>query len=172
MAGTGPEDVEKRALVDYLDAQRGIVVEIVADMTEDALRTPVLPSGWTPLGLVKHLGFAERHWFGRVATGSVSELPWADVPGEEEGREPFTTGLPAEEVFGFYRDQCERANAFVAVTPLSAPPLGKHRGDPAGEVSDLRRIILHMIEETARHAGHLDIARELADNRTGLAQRY
>jgi Protein of unknown function (DUF664) len=59
-------------------------------------RTPVLPSGWTALGLVKHLGFAERHWFQRVATGTVSELSWAEMPGEEEGRKPFTTGLPAE----------------------------------------------------------------------------
>jgi len=75
-------------------------------------------------------------------------------------------------VFGFYRDQCERANAMVAATPLSAQPRGRHPGDPAGEICDLRRIILHMIEETARHAGHLDIARELTDNRTGLGQRY
>jgi hypothetical protein len=172
MADTEVEDVEKQALLAFLDAQRAIVLAIVAGMTEDALRTPVLASGWTPLGLVKHLGFAERHWFGRVATASVSELPWAELPGEEEGRQPFTTDLPADVVFGFYRDQCERANAFVAVTPLSAPPLGRHRGDPEGEICDLRRIILHMIEETARHAGHLDIARELADNRTGLGQRY
>ncbi len=172
MADTEAEDVEKRALLAYLDAQRAIVLAIVAGMNEDALRTPLLPSGWTPLGLVKHLGFAERHWFQRVATGETSELPWPDQPGEEEGRQPFTTALPADVVFGFYRDQCERANTLVAATPLSAPPQRRHPGDPAGEISDLRRIILHMIEETARHAGHLDVARELADNHTGLGQRY
>jgi hypothetical protein len=173
MAGTGPEDVEKQALLAFLDAQRAIVLAIVAGWADDTLRAPVLPSGWTPLWLVKHLGFAERHWFQRVAMGAASgELPWPEMPGEEEGREPFTTGLPAEVVLGFYRDQCERANAIVAATPLSAAPRGRHPGDPAGEVCDLRRIILHMIEETARHAGHLDIARELADNRTGLGQRY
>ena len=172
MADTGPEEVEKRALLAFLEAQREIVLAIVAGMAEDALRTPVLPSGWTPLRLVRHLGFAERHWFQRVATGSVDELPWTGLPGEEEGRKPFTTGLPADVVFAFYRDQRERANAIVAATPLSAPPRGRHPGDPAGEICDLRRIILHMIEETARHAGHLDIARELADNRTGLGQRY
>jgi hypothetical protein len=172
MADTGPEDVEKQALLAFLEAQREIVLAIVAGMAEDALRTPLLPSGWTPLGLVKHLGFAERHWFHRVTTGSVDELPWTGMPGEEEGRKPFTTGLPADVVFGFYRHQCERANAIVAATSLSAPPRGRHPGDPDGEICDLRRIILHMIEETARHAGHLDIARELADNRTGLGQRY
>ena len=109
MAHVGPEDAEKQALVAFLDAQRAIVLAIVAGWAEDSLRTPVLPSGWTPLGLVKHLGFAERHWFQRVAAGSAG---------------------------------------------------------------DLRRVILHMIEETARHAGHLDIARELTDNHTGLGQRY
>ena len=85
---------------------------------------------------------------------------------------PQITGLPAEVVLGFYRDQCERANAIVAATPLPTPPQGRHPGDPAREICDLRRIILHMIEETARHAGHLDIARDLTDNRTGLGQRY
>ena len=172
MADTGPQDAEKQALLAFLEAQREIVLAIVAGMTEEALRTPLLPSGWTPLGLVKHLGFAERHWFQRVAAGSADELPWTGLPGEEEGRKPFTTGLPADVVFGFYRDQCERANAIVATTALSAAPRGRHPGDPAGEVCDLRRVILHMIEETARHAGHLDIARELADNCTGLGQRY
>ena len=172
MTETGAEDVEKRALLAFLDAQRAIVLEVVAGLAEDALRTPVLASGWTPLGMVKHLGFAERHWFQRVAAGSAGELPWTGMPGEEEGRAPFTTGLPADVVFGFYLDQCERANAIVAVTPLSAPPQGRHPGDPAGEICDLRRIILHMIEETARHAGHLDVARELTGNGTGRGQRY
>ncbi len=75
---------------------------------------------------------------------TASELPWTGMPGEEQGREPFTTGLPAE-VSGSHRDQCERANAIVAATP----PRGRHPGDSDGEICDLRRIILHMIEETA-----------------------
>ena len=53
-----------------------------------------------------------------------------------------------------------RSDAVLAVTPLSAPPRGKH-GDPDNEPADMRKVVLHMIEETARHAGHLDIAREL-----------
>jgi hypothetical protein len=58
MAGTGPEDAEKRALVEFLEAQRAIVLEVVGDLPEDALRAPVVLSVWTPLGLVKHLGYA------------------------------------------------------------------------------------------------------------------
>ena len=84
---------------------------------------------------------------------------------------PFTTSRPTEVVFAFYRDQIERANAVLASTPLSARPLGRHNREGADEVTDLRFIVLHMIEETARHAGHLDIARELIDGQTGLGPR-
>lgn len=75
MAATGPQDAEKQALLAFLEAQREIVLAIVAGMTEDALRTPLLPSGWTPLGLVKHLGFAERHFdIARELTGNRTGL--------------------------------------------------------------------------------------------------
>jgi hypothetical protein len=73
-------------------------------------------------------------------------------------------------VFAFYRDQIERANAVIASTPLSTPPLGRHNQNSADTVTDLRFIVLHMIEETARHLGHLDAARELLDGRVGLGQ--
>ena len=59
----------------------------------------------------------------------------------------------------------------LAVTPLSAPPRGRHGVPGRDEPLDVRWIVLHMIEETARHAGHLDIARELLDGQTGLGAR-
>ena len=66
---------------------------------------------------------------------------------------------------------CARSDAVLAVTPLSAPPCGRH-GDPEmDEPPNVRWVVLHMIEETARHAGHLDIARELIDGQTGLGPR-
>lgn len=67
--------------------------------------------------------------------------------------------------------QIERSNAVLASVPLSAAPLGRHNREGADQVTDLRFIVLHMIEETARHAGHLDIARELIDGKTGLGPR-
>jgi uncharacterized damage-inducible protein DinB len=146
------------------------VLEIVDGLDEDALRTAVVPSGWTPLGLIEHLGHAERHWFQSVATGSAAPLPWPDDAGADDDA-PFSTSRPAEAVLAFYRDQIERANAVLTSVPLSAPPLGRHNRDGADDVTDLRTIILHMIEETARHAGHLDIARELLDGETGLGPR-
>jgi Protein of unknown function (DUF664) len=161
---------ESQALLTFLDAQRASVLAIVGGLDEDALRTPVVPSGWSPLGLIEHLGFAERYWFQRVATGSAMDLPWPEETDQDEDA-PFTTGRPPAVVFGFYRDQCERANAVLASAPLSSPPRGRAYGEIADEVSDLRWIVLHMIEETARHAGHLDIARELLDGQTGLGPR-
>jgi hypothetical protein len=57
------------------------------------------------------------------------------------------------------------------VTPLSAPPRGRHDDPQMDEPPSVRWVVLHMIEETARHAGHLDIARELIDGQTGLGPR-
>ncbi len=75
-------------------------------------------------------------------------------------------------VIAYYRDQCQRSDAVLAVTPPSAAPRGKH-GDPEldDEVTSVRWIVLHMIEETASHSGHLEVARELIDGRTNLGLR-
>jgi len=64
-----------------------------------------------------------------------------------------------------------RSDTVLAVTPLSAPPRSKHGVPGQDEPPDVRWAVLHMIEETARHAGHLDIARELLDGQTGLGPR-
>ena len=76
-----------------------------------------------------------------------------------------------EAVFAYYREQCRRPDEILAATPLSAPPRGRHPGPIADEITDLRGVVLHVIEETARHACHLDVVRELIDGRTGLGPR-
>ncbi len=164
-----PVETEDQALLAFLAAQRDAVLSIVAGLDEEAWHRSVVPSGWTPAGLVEHLGGAEWHWFQGVVTGKVPE----PQPGDEDQppydpTAAFVTDLPSAEIIGFYRDQCARSDAVLAVTPLSAPPRGRHgRYEPP----DVRWIVLHMIEETARHAGHLDIARELIDGQTGLGPR-
>jgi uncharacterized damage-inducible protein DinB len=167
--GEPTEQAEAVTLIKFLEAQRASVLAIVDGLDADKLVTPVVPSGWTPLGLIEHLGHAERHWFQEVAGGSAPPLPWPEDP--DNPNDSFTTPRSAEVVFAFYRDQIEIANAVLASTPLSAPPLGRHNRPSADKVTDFRYIVLHMIEETARHAGHLDIARELLDGRTGLGPR-
>lgn len=83
----------------------------------------------------------------------------------------FVSDRPSAEIIADYRDLCEQSDAVLAVTSLSAAPRGRH-GDPEmDEPVNVRWVVLHMIEETARHAGHLDIARELLDGQTGLGPR-
>ncbi|MFE6976480.1 DinB family protein [Streptomyces sp. NPDC057682] len=159
------ESKEKATLSAFLAAQRASVLAIVDGLDARSLTTPVLPSGWTPLGLIEHLGHAERYWFQEVVTGGAEPLPWTD------GDAPLTTPRAPEVVFAFYEDQCRRSDAVIARTPLSALPKGRLPDMMGDEVSDLRGIVLHLVEETARHAGHLDIVRELLDGRTGLGPR-
>jgi hypothetical protein len=163
-------EAQDQALLDFLNAQRKVVLEIVDGLPEEALRRSVVPSGWSPLGLLEHLGGAEAYWFQVVAASSTPAWPWDDDDEADEGG-GFTSEHPVAEVVAFYRDQCDRANALLTTTPLSSLPVGRAHDGIADRVTNLRWIVLHMIEETARHAGHLDIARELIDGRTGLGPR-
>jgi hypothetical protein len=180
-----------RLLLTFLDAQRQSVLAIVDGLSDEDLRKPVVPSGWTPLGLIEHLAGAEYYWFQMIAAGVQFESPQPEdadrgVAAEEAAEEydpaeagPFTTAESTEAVLALYRGQNDQANALLASTPLSTPPRGRipagqHDSvDPslAADIFDLRGIVLHMIEETARHAGHLDIAREFLDGKTGLGPR-
>lgn len=171
MTSNQPEDPEDQALLAFLAAQRDVVLSIVAGLDEEAWHRPVVPSGWTSAGLVEHLGGAEWHWFQEVVAGKVP----VPQPGDEDlppydPTAAFVSDLPSAEIIRFYRDQCASSDAVLAVTPLSAPPRGRH-GDPEREPPNVRWVVLHMIEETARHAGHLDIARELIDGQAGLGPR-
>ncbi|HKR70604.1 MAG TPA: DinB family protein [Streptosporangiaceae bacterium] len=164
------DDNEDQALVAFLHAQRDVVLSIVAGLDEDAWHRSVVPSGWTPAGLVEHLGGAEWHWFQGVVAGKVPEPAPGDDDTPYDPTAAFVSDEPSAEIIGFYREQCARSDAVLAVTPLSAAPRGKH-GDPEMEPENVRWVVLHMIEETARHAGHLDIARELLDGQTRLGPR-
>jgi hypothetical protein len=158
----------RRELLEYLEYQRASVRSIVGGLPEEAWNTPVVASGWTVAGIVEHLGNAERHWFQEVVAGLQEDQPW------DEGRPPYHPGMaftcdrPSREVLGYYRAQCDRSDAIVAGVDLAAAPPGRHAGE---EIPNVRVVILHMIEETAAHSGHLEIARELLDGKTGLGLR-
>ena len=192
---TVTDDVHSPAdqlLLTFLDAQRRSVVAIVEGLGDDELRKPVVPSGWTPLGLIEHLAGAEYYWFQIIAAGAGDVPPEPeDAVASEEDRTgdqhvaveeaaeeydpsdagPFTTTETKEAVLALYRDQNQQANALLASTPLSTPPRRRAHAGTETYAFELRAIVLHMIEETARHAGHLDIARELLDGTTGLGPR-
>ena len=173
LAGNPLWQAERAALTAFLQAQRRSVLAIVEGLDEDSIREAVVPSGWTPLGMIEHLAHAERFWFQQVLTGQADALPWPP-PGEDDDEDgPFATEHRLEEVLAFYRKQCAISDEVLARTALSASPSGAVPSSlaVADEIHAARDIILHMIEETARHAGHLDLARELIDGRTGLGPR-
>jgi len=155
----------------FLRAQRESVLAIVEGLSEEAWHRSVVPTGWTPAGMLEHLGGAEWHWFQGVVAGRQPELP-GDLDVDRTPYDPmsvvFTSDASSAEVLAFYRDQCAESESVLATTPLSAPPRGRHG---PYEPPNVRWVVLHMIEETARHAGHLDLARELLDGKVRLGGR-
>jgi Protein of unknown function (DUF664) len=164
-------DAEAEQLEWFLDAQRDSALAIIEGLSPEHLNTAVFPSGWTPLGLIEHLGWAERHWFQEVMGGSAPPVPWAEEDEDDDPLKAYTTALSPSDALAWYREQISIGRAVVASTPLSTPPIGAHNWGEMPEITDLRSVMLHMIEETARHCGHLDVARELLDGRTGLGPR-
>jgi hypothetical protein len=156
---------ERATLLGLLAAQRASVLAIVDGWDDAALRRSPVPSGWTPLGLVEHLAHAEQLWCAEVVAGVPDPLPWPPPAG------PFVCDRPTADVLGYYRDQCARSDAVLAAVPLDAAPRGPRPADMLDLCPDVRTVVLHLIEETARHAGHLDIARELSDGSTGHGPR-
>jgi hypothetical protein len=179
------QDDESRMLLGFLRYQRDSVLNIVEGLPEEAWQTPVVPSGWTVAGMLRHLGGAEHHWFQRVTAGRAEEPPSdkkedeeGDEGGEEEGEyDPyaaFSCDWRSADIIASYRDECRRSDEVLAVTPLSAAPRGlDFHPDPeyTTQIASVRWIVLHMIEETAAHSGHLEIARELLDGQTRLGGR-
>ena len=110
------------------------------------------------LGILKHLTWAERRWFGHYLLG--------DAPDEVVVDESFIIGDDdtIESVLDGYRTECAHSRQVAAEAPIDAPAQLEH--GVYGRVT-LAWILVHLIEETARHAGHLDILRELTDGRTG-----
>jgi uncharacterized damage-inducible protein DinB len=152
---------ESQALLSSLAAQREHVLGILEGLSEEELQRPVLPSRWTCAGLVHHLVMdVERFWFRAVVAGEP-------MPGDEpENAWQVPAGMTASAVLDAYRRETGLADAIIAARSLDSPPawwpeeqFGRWRLD------DLREILLHVIAETACHAGHLDAARELIDGR-------
>jgi len=155
---------ESRVLLSSLNDQRDHVLGILEGLSDEALRRPVLPSGWTCLGLVNHLAIdVERFWFRDVAAGQPVEFRESDAAVWQ-----VSPDVPADAVLGLYRREIELANAIIAATPLDTAPARWPDEWPDWRFHDLREIMLHVITETACHAGHLDAVRELIDGRTWL----
>jgi Protein of unknown function (DUF664) len=155
---------ESRAFLSSLTDQRDHVLGILEGLSDADLRRPVLPSGWTCLGLVRHLAIdVERFWFRSIMAGQEVEPRESDAAVWQ-----VSPDEPAEDVLGLYRREIDLANAVIAVTPLDTPPARWPDDWPDWHLRNLRETLLQVITETACHAGHLDAVRELIDGRTWL----
>ncbi|MFN8511971.1 MAG: DinB family protein [Chloroflexia bacterium] len=158
---------ETRNLLRYLNAQREHVLGILEGLDDEALRRSILPSGWSCLGLVQHLALdVERFWFRCTV---ASEQDAIDSLATIDNAWQVGADMPAVAVFDLYRDEVARANAIIAATPPDNAPAWwppELFGD--WRLDTVREIILHVMTETASHAGHLDIVRELIDGKRWL----
>ena len=146
--GTG--DNEKATLLGFLDYLRSAIADKVAGAPEPQVRTGGVPSGTNLLGLVKHLTFVERFYF----------------LGEKIDNWRNTMRASPEEtvdsVLAGYREAIEQANKVIEACPDL-----NDRVPRQGPALSMRWVLVHMIEETGRHAGHADILREQIDGSTG-----
>lgn len=151
---------DRELLTSYLDYQRDTVHLKCAGLSDEDARRPLLPSEMTTVaGLVSHLRWVEAYWFDVVLGGQPDVAPYSVQDPDGEFR--VALHLPLHVLLADYRAQCAANRALVARMDLDDESPADRRG------VSVRWVLLHMIEETARHAGHLDILRELLDGVTG-----
>ncbi|KAA1399792.1 DUF664 domain-containing protein [Aeromicrobium ginsengisoli] len=163
----GPAVVDPAArFLDYLDYFRAEVRRKVADLDDADLGTSRVPSGWSPAGLVSHLVHMERRWFVWGFLGEDLADPWGE---RDESDEPgrWTLTGPVHEMLDALDAGGRRTREIVASHALHdrAATGGRFpEGEPA---PTLMSILFHVMQEYARHMGHLDVVRELIDGTTG-----
>ncbi|GAA3549986.1 DinB family protein [Kribbella ginsengisoli] len=152
---------ERATLNSLLDFLRATVVNKVAGLTDEQASTRSVPaSALNPAGLVKHLTGTERFWFAIDFAAQDIEWPWPDD--NPHGAFTLSPDDTLASLVAAYQAECTRSRAVVAAAPsLDDPAQGQ------GMTFNLRYALNHMIEETARHLGHLDLLRESIDGSTG-----
>lgn len=160
---------EADTLLGFLDFHRRTLLLKVDGLDADALRRPLPPSTMTLAGLMKHLANVEDHWFSTVWLGEDVE-PWASADWDDDPDWEWHSAVdddPAH-VRALWDAAVARSRGTVAAA-LAAGGLDQvaHRRRRDGGTWSLRWVLLHMVEEYARHNGHADLLREAADGATG-----
>ena len=153
---------ERQALGAWLDWHRAALLEKLDGLGEEQLRRPMVPSGTSLLGLVKHLTETEHGWF-VIEYARLDEEPLFETEDDPEAGFKVGPDETSALIVARYLEICERSREILA----GAASLGETVPNERWGSIDLRRIVIHMIEETARHNGHADILRELIDGVTG-----
>ena len=151
---------EKESLKVALDRHRDAILWKLEGVGDDDLRRPLVPSGTSLLGLVKHLAAVEYGWFCDTFGRPTEPLPFDDDDPDADLRiEPDET---TADILAFYDRARTTADRIVEEIGLEETGMAWF-----GEPVTMRWVLIHMVEETARHAGHVDILRELIDGMTG-----
>ena len=159
----GTQSGERDLLTGVLDWYRAVAERKVRGLDDATAREVLTPSGLSPLGVVQHLAWVERMWFCWRFAGQDVEMRMGD--GNYSVQFELAPEATVESVVAFYRTEIDGARRVVdGARSLDALSAREHRN--YGIVS-LRWVLVHMIEETARHVGHLDIMREGIDGTTG-----
>lgn len=160
---TRPIDSRTEVFLGYLRYFRDGVGRRVEAMSEVEARTSRVPSGWAPLELVQHLRFMERRWLVWGFEGQPVQDPWGD---ERDGRWFVPADLSAAEVLHAWREQAALSDTVIARHTLDE--VGRPGPRWAGaEPATLERVLFHVLQEYARHLGHLDIVAEMTGGVTG-----
>jgi len=150
----------------YLQRAREVLVWKLEGLGEYDIRRPLTPTGTNLLGIIKHVASVELEYFGPVFGRPTGvSLPWVSEDAEPNADMWVTTEESRAEIVDLYRRSWQLADATIAELPLDAPGTVPWWGDH-GAVT-LHRILVHMIAETQRHAGHADIVREMIDGSVG-----
>ena len=159
---------ERTTLVQFLDYQRDTLLWKCEGLTDEELRRTTAASDLTLAGLLKHLALVEDHWFRVILLGDDKARWWRDVDFKADPDWDFTSALgdSGAHLIALYSDACETSRKAVeSVESLDGLSALKYRR--TGKALSLRWILVHMIEETARHNGHADLLREAIDGSTG-----
>ncbi len=147
-------------IVSILNKQREVIVWKLEGLNDEELRRPMMPSGTNLLGIVKHLAAVEYGWFCTTFGRETEPLPFDDD--DEDADLRVSDDETTEDILAFYRRACDAADRAMSELGLDGEGTAWF-----GDTVSMRWVILHMIEETARHAGHADILREMIDGSTG-----
>jgi uncharacterized damage-inducible protein DinB len=168
MTASDPKDDLRR----YLQAAREALLWKLDGVSEYDARRPVVPTGTNLLGLVKHVASVEAGYLGGTFGRPFPEpLPWYDDGAEPNADMWATADESREDIVGLYHRVWAHSDATVDALALDGVGRVPHWPGERSEVT-LHRILVHVIAETHRHAGHADIVRELIDGATGLRPDY
>ena len=155
----GGQADERELLTGFLDWYRAVVVRKVDGLSLEQASRQLTASGLTPLGVVQHLAWVERGWFQQLFAGTDLDLRLDNPSSFELGASDTVASVVAD--YAAATDESREVTAAASLDDIAVNP---HR--IFGPVT-LRWVLVHMLEETARHAGHLDVMREALDGRTG-----